>query len=218
MDTSFIRLAIVTYLIINIGTTIIESHREILEMAWDIWRRFRIRIFLESLAIITAMMTALVLLWNIPLLRFGWTNLLYEHGGNILFSPALEGIGAGNINIRIGAIAFLAVMLILIPALSIAEENMFRTGHLGIGSTLVQSVKFGLVHCLVGIPLAAGIALIVPGFFFARKYERAYRNALRKNTQGQRRPDSIATIESATYHAMYNTIILCGLVTVLALS
>jgi len=52
--------------------------------------------------------------------------------------------------------------------------KMFCEGYDEWGSIIKQLIKFGLVHCFVGVPLVAGIAFIILGFFYGYKYKRAF--------------------------------------------
>lgn len=81
---------------------------------------------------------------------------------------------------------FLLLMAINVPGLAMNEELMFRKGRKKPGVIAYQSVKFGLVHCLVGVPIGFGLALGIGGFWFALQYLRG----------GVRR--------STAYHALHN--------------
>jgi membrane protease YdiL (CAAX protease family) len=75
--------------------------------------------------------------------------------------------------------AFLLFLLVLFPWLAYTEERVFREG-LETASTARQAwaaLKFGLVHLLMLIPVAAALAIAVAGFVYGRVYRRAYRRS-----------------------------------------
>ena len=66
---------------------------------------------------------------------------------------------------------FWALLVINIPGLALNEEYAFRKDVTEPKLIAFQSVKFGLAHCIVGIPISFGIGLIVAGFWFAHQYK-----------------------------------------------
>jgi hypothetical protein len=78
-----------------------------------------------------------------------------------------------------GVTAFLAGLVALFPHLAHAEEVAFRTGWeaLGLGRRVSSALRFGLVHLVMLIPLAAALAIAVAGFAYGQVYRRAYRRA-----------------------------------------
>ena len=58
-----------------------------------------------------------------------------------------------------------------------------------------RAVEFGLVHCLIGIPIGVGLALSIGGLYFTWAYLRRYR-ATESRTE--------AVAESTRAHLSYN--------------
>lgn len=138
-------------------------------------------------AVALALMT-----WGGPILRFSW--LVW------LATPADGPVAGTNLNVA-GAripgfgLVFLGLLALNIPRLARLEEEIFRRDSGGLGDVLVRSVKFGLVHCLVGVPVAVGLALTLTGFWLTLEYRRG----------GVRR--------STFAHAIHNFLVL-GLLTI----
>ncbi|MDO8557799.1 MAG: hypothetical protein Q7S09_01235 [bacterium] len=70
---------------------------------------------------------------------------------------------------------FLAVFYFSLPVLAYTEELIFRHGF-GVYPTTTwldaafRSLFFGLVHCIGGVPLRAGLILSIGGFWFSQQY------------------------------------------------
>ncbi len=185
------------------------SERHNYQFVWSVWRRFRIRMFLECLGTVTLTFAAVTILWRIPGLNHGWTNLIFGAGGNMLIRPVMEGSKSANILIRSMVPLFFIALMFVLPFLAKSEEESFRQGYTDWGSIAKQSVKFGLVHCLVGVPLAAGIALIISGLFYGLKYKRAFDQY--EVTMDYWQAEAEAVMVSTTYHTMYNMIVVATL-------
>lgn len=175
------------------------------QFVWSVWRRFRIKMFLECLGVIILMIVATIFLLQIPGLKYGWINLFFGgESGSMLIKPITEGSDSSNILIRSMVPVFFVGLAFVLPFLARSEERIFRKAHNDWGSIAKQSIKFGLVHCLVGVPLAAGIALIILGLFFGFKYKCAFDRSV--NTMSYWQAENEAVMVSTTYHTMYNMI------------
>jgi hypothetical protein len=99
------------------------------------------------------------------------------------------------------------VLLVLgLPLLVEGEEWVFRRGaeHRSRAANLRRAVLFGLVHAIVGVPLAAALALSVGGIYLTWRYLRVW-----QATASPR----LALLESTRAHLAYNLVIV-GLVLV----
>lgn len=67
---------------------------------------------------------------------------------------------------------FLVLFALNVPRLAKREERAFRQHVRGTGPVLWNSFKFGLTHCIVGVPIGIGLALFLPGLFFAYVYSK----------------------------------------------
>ena len=181
------------------------TERRNYDFVWSVWRRFRIKIFFECLGIVTLTIAVAVALWQVPGLNYGWINLVFGESGNMLIRPIQEGSDSTNVLVRLMVPMFFVVLAFVLPFLARSEERSFRKGHNEWSSIAKQSIKFGLVHCLVGVPLAVGIAFIISGLFYGLKYKRAFDRSV--NTIGYWRAEEEAVMVSTTYHTMYNMIV-----------
>lgn len=132
------------------------------EWAWALTGGFAVFIGVATLAI------TLMALWP-AVFGFTWLQLLATpadgkvEGVNLMAAPArVPWVG----------LAFLALLMVNVPRLARREEEVFRRGTLGWADGLSRSVRFGLVHCIVGIPIGWGIGLSLGGVWLTWHYFR----------------------------------------------
>jgi len=161
-----------------------------LEFCLKVWKHFGVAMFFQCFLVVLVTTAAFFLLRKVPGLNWGWTNLFFKGGGNIIFAPlaALAELPPGSkpvqislvmiillkVSIAFGFLAFFGLLVIMFPNAAWIEEEMFRKGRHTFGRITKASIAFGLVHLLVGVPLAAAIALIIPGFFYGFVYASAF--------------------------------------------
>ena len=79
-------------------------------------------------------------------------------------------LGILPVHIKYFGVIYAILLLMSLPHLAMIEEKWFRVGT----ETWVQaayiSLAFGMLHCLVGIPLAAGLALSILGLWLSHQY------------------------------------------------
>lgn len=168
------KVVIMIFVVAGVAYYFISNLRR-LNFIWLIWKRFRPLMFLEVLGVLSFVIGAVLLMWQVPFLRWGWWSLLGgSTGGNILVAPILEGSESSYLFVRILVLCFFLFLLITLPFLAKAEEEIFRQGQYDWRSITKQSIKFGLMHLLVGVPLSAAFALIGAGFFFGYKYRKSF--------------------------------------------
>lgn len=175
------------------------------QFVWSVWRRFRFKMFFECLGLFVLIAAAMALLWQVPGLNWGWLNLFSNTGGNMLTQPVHEGLKSTNQLIRLLVPMFFIALAVAVPFLAKAEEEHFRKGVTDWGDIIKKSISFGLIHCLAGIPLASGIALILSGLFYGLKYKRAFDANVK--VVGYRDAQDEAVMVSTAYHTVYNTIV-----------
>jgi hypothetical protein len=132
-----------------------------------------------------------------PLSQFSWLQLLAskenpEAGGNLMVSGAMQ--------VPILGIPFFMLLLLNLPRLARYEEDAFRRGTKDWKDAILRSLKFGFMHCLVGVPLAYGLGLSVGGMWFTWHY---FKGGVRRST---------------TVHALYNAALVTFLAGFLAYS
>ncbi|HUG86902.1 MAG TPA: hypothetical protein VMM13_20195 [Euzebya sp.] len=165
-------------------------------LALRIWRAIRPRHVIGSLGLMVLVLgTAITLLVLVPVSGFG-VGALVGLEGNAIFAPIDSALEAplvqaqspdqpdgGDAGAPWGGIAlvtgFIGLLVLLFPHLAYAEEVAFRVGwedHDPLRQVL-SALRFGLVHMIMLIPLAAALAVGVAGFVYGRIYRRAYRRA-----------------------------------------
>ena len=199
---------LLTILAVTLILQAIYKERRNMKFATTIWSRFSWLMLFEVLAIIfqTVIIYSL-LVWISPVFKYGWMHLFLDNGGNMFVAPITEIASSGMGLTRVFPFLFLTLFLVAIPFLARNEENIFRKSAYEWPEIATKSVVFGLIHCLVGVPLAAGIALIGTGFFYGYKYRRAF--LINLKTYGNNViAEKEALLVSTTYHTLYNSILI----------
>jgi hypothetical protein len=115
------------------------------------------------------------------------------------------------------ALGFWLLLVLGIPFWARLEERIFRRGANTWRQIAVRSTQFGLAHLVAGIPILAGLVLIVPGFLFACRYKYVHDRYL-KRTHNLFQAQEAGVDASTADHAIYNAILVTLLVvTVLTL-
>ncbi|MFW5697345.1 MAG: hypothetical protein ACOCX1_02160 [Fimbriimonadaceae bacterium] len=130
-----------------------------------------------------------------PILQFSWLTLLATTPEEAAEAP--QNLALSGVRIPFFGLIFIALLALNVPRLAMNEEYMFRKGVRGIGPHAWASLKFGLAHCLIGVPIAFGLALGIAGAWFSYQYSKG----------GLRR--------SGAYHILHNWLILLLLALVL---
>ena len=138
------------------------------------------------LFMVVALGLSLIAVWP-HVMGFSWLRLLATPAE----APA-AGTNLMTSGLRVPGFAWVFWLLLVanVPRLAKNEERAFRQGHRKLGPVLWQSVKFGLAHCLVGVPVGIGLAMTISGLWMAWHYLRG----------GVRR--------ATAYHAVHNWFVL----------
>lgn len=173
----------------------------------QVWMRFRVGMFLQCLLllILTFVVGALLVIY-VPGLKYGWLHLFVSGGGNVFIAPVTDASSSDYAILRLVPIAFCLALLVAIPFLAKLEEDIFRRGYTDWKNIWWQSTKFGLIHCVVGIPIGFGISLIMSGLFYAYHYKRTFEKNI--DLLGYLTAEDEAIMVSTTYHSMYNLIVI----------
>lgn len=134
---------------------------------WGVFRRIRPSMVVENLLVLVVVIAfAVVLKLCVPFLDRSWLYRLPLAGGqavNVILLPTA---------VRFLPLIYIPLLVLNLPALAAGEEESFREGTKDWGHAVVRSIRFGLVHCWVGIPIYAGIALGIGGLWFTYQYFR----------------------------------------------
>ncbi len=198
-------ISVLTVVVLGwVGTNLFVGARRAVRRRSDtveLLRGVRLRHLWPAPLVLAAVVATFAALWLVPPLRFGWWTLIGGQG-NIVFGTTEETRGT-----PLEVIVPVVFVLLLLPALPLlveAEERRFRLGAEGwsTGRRLVRGLQFGLLHLVVGIPVAAALALSVAGWWFTWVYLRAF------SRTGSR---AAALAESTRAHLGYNLVVI-GLV------
>ena len=164
----------------------------------EIFRRVRWRHVWPVPVVLCGVVALATLLWSVPGLSWGWWTAIGGQGNPISGTTDQT---AGTVWEWIIPIVFLLLVMPALPQFALAEERMFRRGaeHWSLRRRAWKVVWFGLVHLLIGIPIAVALALSVGGIYFMTVYLRRFRTS---------RDQRDAVMEATTAHATYNAFIL----------
>lgn len=125
---------------------------------FDVFSKISTWIVVQNLALIAVIVGAyLALVTMMPFLK----RTLYGKGTNLSLIPA---------DVKYFGAIFLVLMIFSLPGYAHTEEEWFREGTLDWMHGLRLSITFGLVHCLVGVPFAAGLVISIAGLWFTHQY------------------------------------------------
>jgi hypothetical protein len=177
------------------------------DLAVRVWASIRPRHVLGSLALLGAVAgVAWALLTFVPPTRYGLGSLI-GLTGNVVFAPVEEvGARTGSGPVLLAVVGgFFAVLLALFPFLAFAEERTFRAGleHATPAREALVALRFGLVHLVMLVPIAAALAIALAGWVYGRIYRRAYARA--DLPPPARR--ATALLAATTWHTTFNSVL-----------
>ena len=170
-------------------------------------RGIRLRHVLLAPLAMTLVITAYAGLYLVPPLRWGWWTAIGGQG-----NPAV-GVTDSTTGTALQWLVPAVFLVMLLPALPLfaeREEQMFRRGaeSWSTARRIGRSLQFGLIHAVIGIPIAAALALSVGGGYFTAVYLRAWRRT--GDTEA-------AVLESTRAHLTYNLEVIALVVVALSL-
>jgi hypothetical protein len=162
--------------------------------------------YLWSFLMVIGVMTSVITLASIGLPKFmtwSWISMLGSEGtdapsGNIMAAP----FKSGSVLIIGG---FWLILSLALPYLAKGEEETFRSLVFGTKKRIITSIKFGLVHMIVGVPLFIALILAVVGYIFSIFYVKAFYKAAAVDPYSA---DKVAILASTSVHAKYNFLII----------
>jgi len=183
----------------------IKSAKSNLNFNINIWKKFSFEILFESILLVIPTVMFAYYLSKIPFLSFGWYKLFFGENRNAILS-IVDTEGSNLISI-IFSLVVLFILILLIPHLAKMEEIIFRKNKLILKDRIKSSIIFGLAHCLMGISIGVGIALILPGFYFSIIYKKTYEKNI-ENGLTEEESKEKALEYSTVFHTQYNTILI----------
>lgn len=189
-------LAVLAY----VGFRLVDAARQSVSQRSHVWlvlSGLRPRHFLLAVPTLVAVITAAVLLFHVPGLSFGWWTAIGGEGNPVFGTARPSAVGPLDV---VFPFVFGVLLLLGLPLLVEGEEWVFRRGaeHRSQAANLWRAVLFGLVHAVVGVPIAAALALSVGGGYLTWCYLRVWR------VTGS---PQLALLESTRAHLAYNLVI-----------
>jgi hypothetical protein len=175
----------------------------------------RAKDWLYAILLIASVITLLIFVEPIvpEFLKFSIFSLLGKSGtnANIALISVTSEIGKHPSNMSdIFALVVMyvvfAILLLLLPKTAYWEEITFRHEITEFKKSITSNIKFGFLHCLVGVPLWIGAVLILVGFVFTMRYIREYK---KHNVMAD------ALNASTSLHGKYNVLLILIAMTVL---
>ena len=205
------------------------SKRSQLNFVVKVYFKNGILAYIRALLILLVTITTGVIIYiYVPeFLRWGWARLIFGDSGNVAMQPITTAYEAGQKVNELQGNSFDFRWLFIIPVWMIfilslpfwaeIEEKIFRQGVHSWRGITINSIKFGLIHLIMGIPICWALTLAVPGFLFACRYKYVYHRHLKKfNNEAKAQK---AGVEASTAdHAIYNAILITLAVAVLLLA
>ena len=135
-------------------------------------------------------------------MTWSWISMLGSGAdapsGNIMVAP----FKSGSVLVITG---FWFLLSLALPYLAKGEEEAFRSLVFGTKKRIITSIKFGLVHMIVGVPLFIALILAVVGYIFSIFYVKAFNKAAKVDPYSA---DKVAILASTSVHAKYNFLII----------
>lgn len=134
-------------------------------------------------------------------MTWSWISMLGDGNapsGNIIAAP----FKSGSVLVIAG---FWLLLSLALPYLAKGEEETFRSLVFDTKKRIITSIKFGLVHMIVGVPLYVALVLAVIGYIFSIFYVRAFNKAAMSDPYSA---DKVAVLASTSVHAKYNFLLI----------
>jgi hypothetical protein len=185
------------------------GRRDVRDHIAAIVRGVRPRHVMLAVPVLTAVATVASLALEVPGLDFGWWTAIGGEGNPVIGST---GRTRGTVLEWLVPLAFLVLLVPVLPLFAEREERMFRFGaeHWSTGHRIRRGVEFGLVHAIIGIPVGVALALSIGGWYFTWAYLRGYRRGDRDAAAG--------LAESTRAHLAYNGVVVVIVVVALLLT
>lgn len=211
---ALLRASLLSFAFANVVVTLYHN-RDRLSFAYEVFSSIDGRVLFDALMAIFGVATGALLLMNLhDVFRTGWTSLFFERAGNILLMPFL------NLNISdltlfnaTNIVAFFVLLGMALPFFSHYEERLFRSKLTTYRSIMGYGILFGFAHLIIGIPIAAAIAISGFGIYLGCEYKWAF-DAFRK-TRSRNEAHESALFVTTVKHTAYNAVLL-GTVCVLS--
>lgn len=135
-------------------------------------RAFRWWMIPTAIGLLTVAAGGSVLFMQVPGLDFSWWRLISGKTGSMMLGQS--GFHGGLWTIA--SVAIPVALFVMLPALALVEEQLFRAGSEGRSrrKTFLIQTTFGLAHSVfAGVPIGIGLALTLVGYGYMYVYLKA---------------------------------------------
>jgi hypothetical protein len=202
MIVDFLTLGVLAFF----GTRLVAAARQSVaararERTLEIVRGIRPRHLLRAPVVLALVLGAATLLLGVPGLSFGWWTALGGTGNVVVGSTTRT---SGTLLVWLVPAVFVVLLFPALALLAEREETAFRAGaeRWSFGRRVATGLKFGLIHLVMGIPIAVALALSIGGWYFTWAYLRGYRGG----------GVEAGVMESTRSHLAYNVEVLAVVV------
>lgn len=140
-------------------------------------------------------------------MTWSWFNLFQQtsdiknsSGGNVI-STGLQSSSKTFVGI------YWLIISLALPYLAESEENYFRKGVYDIKNRILISLKFGLLHMIMGVPLFTALVIGIVGYVYSIFYNRTYIKCINSGLSSEI-SESVSIYVSTSVHTKYNFIII----------
>ncbi len=200
-----VEYAWIAYIVINLLRDLMSGT---LKEYWHFYRKITVAVVAQSIGVVFVVtLVAGILYGTMPFLDRSWIYVLqpkYHVVKTQQVNPAglattvyrkeptnSQAANVVTLPFKYGpiGIVFGVFLLMALPLFAFEEEMMFRNGTKDWKQGAKRSLVFGLVHCIVGVPIFVGLAIGVGGMWFTLQY---FKGGVERST---------------TYHLAYNATI-----------
>ena len=143
--------------------------------------------------------------FDIPeFLKFSWLKLIGANSTNLIIAPV--GTQTTSVISIVATIILYCCFVFFLPYLAKLEEMQFRYYVFSRKERIINSIKFGFLHMVVGVPVFAAIILSILGYIFSLKYMSTYKKYYQEFEFSE--VNDLALDSSTSLHAKYNFILI----------
>lgn len=156
-------------LTLSMGTTLFDGT---LQKNLTVISNITVWMVAQNLAIIVVVISAFVVLTKVhPVFKWSWFSLFRTQEDEVAGRES-EGtnINIMPMHIKYFGLVFALLLMANLPSFAMTEEKWFRAGTDNWLEGLYVSFLFGILHCLVGVPIGAGVAITLCGVWFTHQY------------------------------------------------
>lgn len=126
------------------------------------------KVLAETLLVLLAVSVIGFLIYRFggPVARFSWLQLISTPAER----QQPKSLIGGGMSVPLVGIGFLLLLALNMPRLARWEESVFRVGTRDMKHAVLLSLRFGLAHFGIGLPIAYCLALWIPGMWLSRAY------------------------------------------------